>query len=680
MHDVPQPHHSSAKAHRPSTPTVFGAAFVAGAVAAFGINSFFDAHVARTKPQVESEPIFVALRSLPQGAPVTVWDVGLRAWPRAMLPETALRAEDRFEGLILRHPLREGQPLLSVQLAQPLATSGGQAQERVEEAFAVPVPAADAAPATQADPGAAPPDTGLAVSAPIPRDEVEVFAPVERFEPAPPAAAAAIEAITTVESRALSAEPAAESVAEPGVAEPTTESVAEPAAEPAFERVAEPVVRQDVEAARDVAAAAPDEPRQEVIAPANPADVEAFTTPLEPVAAPAETAATPPSEASADADAAKPTAPADTAAPSLATIGEPAAIPLRTSPEAVDAPPLLPATDADGSTGVPAATIAATPAAPALPLVVSKTGVGDARGQAPTVAVDPVMDNAPLVPMAVHPLPPVDEMVLVPPARVPVPPAPGSDIEGPLATVSRQRSAQTAASRPGSVIAAAEPLVPEPLPVPALPTADVAGPLATIAAAHPAPRSPSPLARVGREHDGTAPTAATANTAPTPAPTMTPTASPTPAAPAGVVAAPDRAGDRHPARTAVSADAPPAHPPLRHLVVPERIAMQAEASFVSPRPASTEEQATAPAAAATTAPTALTAPNAKTAGTTAPRTAGGQTADSPADSPADRAAASAAQARPAPASRSTSGPVMRAIGSLFQGFSSQPSPDQPRRR
>jgi len=678
MHDVPQPHHSSAKAHRPSTPTVFGAAFVAGAVAAFGINSFFDAHVARTKPQVESEPIFVALRSLPQGAPVTVWDVGLRAWPRAMLPETALRAEDRFEGLILRHPLREGQPLLSVQLAQPLATSDGQAQERVEEAFAVPVPAADAAPATQADPATAPPDTGLAVSAPIPRDEVEVFAPVERFEPAPPAAGAASEAITTVESRAISAEPAVESVAEPAGAEPATESVAEPAAEPAFERVAEPVVRQDAEPARDVAAAAPVEPRREAIAPANPADIEVITTPLQPVAAPADTAATPPSDASADADAAQPTATADIAAPSLATIGEPVAIPQRTSPEAVDAPPLLPATDTDGSAGVPAATIAATPAAPALPLVVSETGGGNPRGQGPTVAVDPVVDSASLVPapapMPVHPLPPVDGMVLAAPARVPVPPAPGSDIEGPLATISRQRSAQTAASRPGSVIAAAEPLVPEPAPVPALPTADVAGPLATIAAAHPGPRSPAPLASVGRDHAETAPTAATASKAPTPAPTMTPTASPTPAAPVGVVAAPDRAGDRHPARTAATADTPTAHPPLRHLVVPERIAMQAEASFVSPRPASTEEPAAAPAAAATTAP------NAKTAGATAPRTAGSQTADSRADSPADRAAASAAQARPAPASRSTSGPVMRAIGSLFQGFSSQPSPDQPRRR
>jgi len=64
--------------HRPRALTVFGAAFVAGAAAAFGVNRVLDVHLAQAKPQVESEPIFVALRSLPQGAPVTVWDVALR--------------------------------------------------------------------------------------------------------------------------------------------------------------------------------------------------------------------------------------------------------------------------------------------------------------------------------------------------------------------------------------------------------------------------------------------------------------------------------------------------------------------------------------------------------------------------------------------------------------------------
>lgn len=98
---------------------VFAAAFVAGAAAAVGVNSVLDVRRMQSKPLVESEPIFVALRSLPQGSPVTVWDVGLKSWPKAMLPATAIRAEDAFEGCVLRHPLREGQPLLSVQLVRP---------------------------------------------------------------------------------------------------------------------------------------------------------------------------------------------------------------------------------------------------------------------------------------------------------------------------------------------------------------------------------------------------------------------------------------------------------------------------------------------------------------------------------------------------------------------------------
>ncbi len=97
---------------------VFATAFIAGAVAAVGINRALDVHLAQAKPKVECEPIFVALRSLPSGTPVTIWDVALRDWPKAMMPSTALRANDHFEGLILRHPVREGQPLLSVQLAR----------------------------------------------------------------------------------------------------------------------------------------------------------------------------------------------------------------------------------------------------------------------------------------------------------------------------------------------------------------------------------------------------------------------------------------------------------------------------------------------------------------------------------------------------------------------------------
>lgn len=133
---APQP-----KRHRPKALPVFLAAFVAGAAAAVGVNQALDVHLSQKKPQVESEPIFVALRSLPQGSPVTIWDVALHNWPRAMLPTTALRADDSFEGCVLRHPLREGQPLLSVQLLR----AGQTAQSELvptETTFAPPTPAA----------------------------------------------------------------------------------------------------------------------------------------------------------------------------------------------------------------------------------------------------------------------------------------------------------------------------------------------------------------------------------------------------------------------------------------------------------------------------------------------------------------------------------------------------------
>lgn len=138
--------------HRPRSATVFVAAFVAGAAAAVGVNRALDVHLSQAKPQVECEPIFVALRSLPQGVPVTVWDVALRDWPKAMLPSTALRVTDSFEGCLLRVPLREGQPLLSAQLVKPEAkapaasdpptTDGNGEEPVVEEAFVAPPPAA----------------------------------------------------------------------------------------------------------------------------------------------------------------------------------------------------------------------------------------------------------------------------------------------------------------------------------------------------------------------------------------------------------------------------------------------------------------------------------------------------------------------------------------------------------
>jgi hypothetical protein len=123
---------------------VFGAAIVAGAAAAFGLNSALDTHLAQAKPQVESESILVALRALPAGAPVTVWDVGLRDWPKAMVPSSAMRVTDDLDNLIVRHPLREGQPILAVQL--------GRADAAAVDAVARPLAVASPTPPPSREP------------------------------------------------------------------------------------------------------------------------------------------------------------------------------------------------------------------------------------------------------------------------------------------------------------------------------------------------------------------------------------------------------------------------------------------------------------------------------------------------------------------------------------------------
>lgn len=123
---------SATTGNRPRPLTILAAAFLAGGAAAVGLNYFLDVHLSQRKPVVESEPIFIAMRSLPAGAPVTVWDVALRNWPKAMLPTTAMRVEDSFEGMMLKMPIREGQPLLSVQLEPTLTiakTSAGTAAD-----------------------------------------------------------------------------------------------------------------------------------------------------------------------------------------------------------------------------------------------------------------------------------------------------------------------------------------------------------------------------------------------------------------------------------------------------------------------------------------------------------------------------------------------------------------------
>jgi hypothetical protein len=202
MHQSSSTPGAAAKRQRPRAAAVFTAAFVAGAIAAVGVNRVLDVHIAQSRPQVECEPIFVALRSLPQGSPVTVWDVALRDWPKAMLPTTALRAHDSFEGMLLRHPLREGQPLLSVQLVQgdmhgpyprPTATDPSAPLAPRPQAAVAPSAEADLwAPATPLTQAPAPPAEPLrrepqpaAAAEPIP------FVAAEPAESPPPAATTA---------------------------------------------------------------------------------------------------------------------------------------------------------------------------------------------------------------------------------------------------------------------------------------------------------------------------------------------------------------------------------------------------------------------------------------------------------------------------------------------------------
>lgn len=200
------------QSHRPRAITVFAAAFVAGAAAAVGVNRTLDVRLAQAKPRVESEAIFVALRSLPQGTPVTVWDVALRDWPKAMLPASALRAHDSFSGQVLRHPLREGQPLLSIQLLPASSETGGPAD-------AQPTP---------------PPAAYTQVSAPVqPPVEADLWSPAEPASP-PVAAGGSQPAPTQPAPAAASSPPAAwpQPVSAPAIAPPAQPPVDATAATP----------------------------------------------------------------------------------------------------------------------------------------------------------------------------------------------------------------------------------------------------------------------------------------------------------------------------------------------------------------------------------------------------------------------------------------------------------------
>lgn len=176
------------QSHRPRAVTVFAAAFIAGAAAAVGVNRALDVRLAQAKPRVESEAIFVALRSLPQGTPVTVWDVALRDWPKAMLPASALRAHDSFTGQVLKHPLREGQPLLAIQLMPATGETSGPR---------------DAQPSP-------PPAAYTQVVAPVGQPaEADLWAPAEPAAPPPATAPAAPPATADAQAAAaVTAQPA----------------------------------------------------------------------------------------------------------------------------------------------------------------------------------------------------------------------------------------------------------------------------------------------------------------------------------------------------------------------------------------------------------------------------------------------------------------------------------------
>ena len=257
--------------HRPRATTVFAAAFLAGAAAAVGVNRALDVHLAQSVPQVESEQIFVAIRSLPKGSPVTIYDVALKEWPKAMLPSTALRADAVFDNVVLRHPLQEGQPILSLQLAQAtpeptarLAAAASAPTERervVQSAPPQPAPAFVPYEAAAPIPVPAPIEQPQAAAAATPSPELAATAATaaaSQETPEPAAVAAA-----TPEPETITADVAAVMPASPEPAEAT----------PASTEPAEPVAVATVEAETAADSAPP-----EAVADATPAPSEPTVT------------------------------------------------------------------------------------------------------------------------------------------------------------------------------------------------------------------------------------------------------------------------------------------------------------------------------------------------------------------------------------------------------------------
>jgi len=320
---------NNGRKHRPKASTVFAAAFLAGAAAAVGVNRAFDVHLAQSVPQVESEPIFVAIRSLPKGAPVTIYDVALREWPKAMLPSTALRANTSFDNLVLRHPLQEGQPILSLQLAQvspePTAqlaatTPSPVEPERVVQSAPL-MPAPAFVPYEAATPIPAPATTEQPQATATPADSAELAEteptgaePAVRVTPEP-ASVAEAEAPEpeTMATRVTTDTPKVTEATETGPNPPKPMEVAnvDPMPEPATTVAA---AEASVEPSMGEPAPA------EQVAPPAPAQMAATVAAAEPTPAPAEATIEEPAAASAASVAEDNEQPAE---PTLASTNQP---------------------------------------------------------------------------------------------------------------------------------------------------------------------------------------------------------------------------------------------------------------------------------------------------------------------------------------------------------------------
>lgn len=387
---------ASLRSQRPKALTVFAAAFVAGAVAAVGINRALDVHLAQAKPQVECEPIFVALRDLSQGSPVTIWDVALRDWPKAMLPSSALRADDRFEGMLVKHPVREGQPLLSVQLiAAEARATPAETVEQVVETYAPrtfePAPAAqpDAdlwaaadQPAPQAplgtevteaarplaEPAVTPQEIApvdVAASEPAPEETVQ------RTEVNPPSTDIALEA---------GAAPVADVVPEPTISTPSIDEVVTTADIPPLMPTNEPAAVTSIEPSTTTAATQPEAPAE----PSEPA-VQA-EAPAQPVAAAPKRYLVVPERIAVQAE-------ASFAAPAPQTAAVEPQAPIEAAP--VETAPTLPAPTAVAKQ-TPAPARANTSAKPSTPAKRSTQPTATARSTSvPRVAQAPTLETHP---------------------------------------------------------------------------------------------------------------------------------------------------------------------------------------------------------------------------------------------------------------------------------------------